>query len=291
MKQKNYIIITLGLLAAIGPFSIDMYLPAFPAIAADLNTSVSSVSLSLSSFFIGISAGQFIYGPLLDKIGRKKPLYGGLVIYFTASLGCMFASSANALIALRLVQALGGCVGMVASRTMVRDLFSVSDSAKIFSQLMLVIGISPIVAPFFGSYITTAIGWQYIFLTLALLSAILLILAYRLLPESKPAEIVTSAVPNQGINIYLSILKEPQFYKYAISGSCSAKQVAAKAIYKRMDSTSGLGGSYANRLCAFSIKLMRGFASVRGFAAHLFITELPGVYCSKLVSPVHGAIQ
>ncbi|PSL50304.1 DHA1 family bicyclomycin/chloramphenicol resistance-like MFS transporter [Chitinophaga niastensis] len=222
MKQQNYIIVLLGLLAAIGPFSIDMYLPAFPAIAADLKTSISNVSLSLSSFFIGISAGQFIYGPLLDKVGRKKPLYGGLVIYCTASLACMFASSANALIALRLVQALGGCVGIVASRTIVRDLFTVSENAKIFSQLMLVIGISPIVAPLFGSYITATLGWQYIFLILALISLVLLISVYFLLPESKPSEIATFAVPDSGKNIFLTILKEPQFYKYAISGSCSS---------------------------------------------------------------------
>src|ERR1700677_4325858 len=135
MQKQNYIIAILGLLAAIGPFSIDMYLPAFPAIAADLNTSVPKVSLSLSSYFIGVSAGQFIYGPLLDKVGRKKPLYCGLVIYFAASLCCLFASSVNALIPFRLVQALGGCVGMVACRTMVRDIYPVSENARIFSQL------------------------------------------------------------------------------------------------------------------------------------------------------------
>src|SRR5919112_2322298 len=120
--RKNFkLILILGLLSAIGPFSIDMYLPGFPAIAADLSTTVAKVSLSLSSFFIGISAGQMLYGPLLDRFGRKKPLYVGLTIYLLASIGCALCTTADALIALRLVQALGGCAGMVAARAMVRD--------------------------------------------------------------------------------------------------------------------------------------------------------------------------
>ena len=111
-KNKNfYLILILGLLTAIGPFSIDMYLPAFPDIARGLHTTVANVTLSLSSFFIGISFGQLLYGPLLERFGRKKPLYAGLCIYLLASIGCAFAASVNALIVLRLLQALGGCVG------------------------------------------------------------------------------------------------------------------------------------------------------------------------------------
>src|ERR687889_1987028 len=95
-KKKFFTIIILGLLSAIGPFSIDMYLPGFPAIAADLNTTVAHVSLSLSSFFIGISAGQLLYGPLLDRFGRKKPLYIGILVYLIASIGCAMATSVDA---------------------------------------------------------------------------------------------------------------------------------------------------------------------------------------------------
>src|ERR1700733_9486270 len=118
MKVENKIlmILILGLLSAIGPFSIDMYLPGFPAIAKDLQTTVARVSLSLSSFFIGISIGQLLYGPLLDRFGRKKPLYIGLSVYLLASVSCALCSSADALIAFRLLQALGGCAGMVAAR-------------------------------------------------------------------------------------------------------------------------------------------------------------------------------
>src|SRR5215467_5880598 len=106
-SKHFYLILILGLLTAIGPFSIDMYLPAFPDIAKGLHTSVAEVTLSLSSFFIGISAGQLLYGPLLERFGRKKPLYVGLAIYLLASIGCAAAGSVNALIALRLLQALG----------------------------------------------------------------------------------------------------------------------------------------------------------------------------------------
>src|SRR5689334_4204564 len=138
-RNKFFMIVILGFLSAIGPFSIDMYLPGFPSIAADLHTTVARISLSLSSFFIGISAGQFLYGPLLDRFGRKRPLYTGLSIYLLASVGCALCTSADMLIALRFVQAVGGCAGMVAARAMVRDLFPVEENAKIFSLLMLVI--------------------------------------------------------------------------------------------------------------------------------------------------------
>src|SRR6478672_5659673 len=160
-NNRFYLILTLGMLTAIGPFSIDMYLPAFPDIAKGLHTSVAQVMLSLSSFFIGISAGQLLYGPLLERFGRKRPLYAGLSIYLLASIGCALASSVNALILFRLLQALGGCAGMVAARAMVRDLFEVRQNAKVFSLLMLVVAVSPIVAPTLGGYVTAALGWRY----------------------------------------------------------------------------------------------------------------------------------
>src|SRR4051812_22076689 len=97
-RQHFFLILILGSLTALGPFSIDMYLPSFPAIAADLHTTIEQVALSLSSYFIGISAGQLLYGPLLDKYGRKKPLYVGLAVYLLASFGCMAAGSVNSLI-------------------------------------------------------------------------------------------------------------------------------------------------------------------------------------------------
>ena len=183
--KKWKLILVLGMLSAIGPFSIDMYLPGFPAIAADLHTTVARISLSLSSFFIGISAGQMIYGPVLDRFGRKKPLYIGLTAYFLASIGCAMAQSADALIWLRLLQALGSCSGMVAARAMVRDLFPVNENAKVFSLLMLVVGVSPIIAPTLGGYLTAAFGWHSIFIALTIMSVLILSGVHFLLPESR----------------------------------------------------------------------------------------------------------
>jgi MFS transporter, DHA1 family, multidrug resistance protein len=221
-RNKFFRILILGMLSAIGPFSIDMYLPGFPAIAADLHTTVAHVALSLSSFFIGISAGQLLYGPLLDRYGRKRPLYIGLSVYLLASIGCALCTSVDALIALRLVQAIGGCAGMVASRAMVRDLFPVKENAKIFSLLMLVIGVSPIIAPTLGGYVTAAFGWHYIFIILTIMSALILAAVHFALPESRKPDLTVSLLPAPIIKGFLSVFKEPQFYTYAFTGAIAA---------------------------------------------------------------------
>ncbi|MEP7111431.1 MAG: multidrug effflux MFS transporter [Ferruginibacter sp.] len=221
-KKKFQLILILGMITAIGPFSIDMYLPAFTNIAEDLHTTVAHVSLSLSSFFIGISAGQFIYGPLLDRFGRKRPLYVGLSIYLVASAFCAMAGSVDSLIALRFLQALGGCAGMVASRAMVRDLFDVEDNAKVFSLLMLVVGVSPIIAPTIGGYVTTALGWHYVFVLLTIMALIILASVHFLLPESRKPDPNYSLKPAAILNNFRSVLKEPQFYTYAFTGAVAA---------------------------------------------------------------------
>lgn len=221
-KKTAYNIFILGLLSAIGPFSIDMYLPGFPAIAKDLHTTVGNVSLSLSSFFIGISAGQFLYGPLIDRFGRKRPLYFGLSIYLLTSIGCAMASSVNALIVLRFMQALGSCAGMVTSRAMVRDLFAVKDNAKVFSLLMLVVGVSPIIAPTLGGYLTAALGWRYIFILLALIVAGILAAVYGTMPETRPADSSISLKPVPIIKNFVAVIKDPQFYTYAFTGAVAS---------------------------------------------------------------------
>ena len=221
-KNKFFIILILGLLSAIGPFSIDMYLPGFTAIAKDLRTTTAYVSLSLSSFFIGISIGQLLYGPLLDRFGRKNPLYFGLILYVFASIGCALCTSADALIAIRLLQALGGCAGMVAARAMVRDIFPVKENAKIFSLLMLVVAVSPIIAPTTGGYVTAIFGWQSIFIILASIGFVTLVLVHFALPESRKADDSISLLPKPIIKSFLEIIKVPQFYTYAFTGSIAA---------------------------------------------------------------------
>lgn len=219
-KQKYFLLILLlGSLTALGPFSIDMYLPGFPAIAKDLNTTVLKVSLSLSSFFIGISAGQLLYGPLLDRFGRKKPLYIGLSAYILASAGCVFASSLDALIVLRFMQAIGSCAAAVASIAMVRDLFPVHENAKVFALLMLVVGVSPMVAPTIGGYVTVALGWHAVFIILMVLGLLNLIASWLWLPDSYQPDTSLSLKPVPIIKNFLSVVKEPKFYTYAFTGA------------------------------------------------------------------------
>jgi DHA1 family bicyclomycin/chloramphenicol resistance-like MFS transporter len=220
--NKNLkVILIMGLLTAIAPLSIDMYLPAFPAIAKNLHSTVSEVTLSLSSFFIGISGGQLLYGPLLERYGRKPPLYVGLCIFFLASVGCALAQSVNMLIVFRFFQAAGGCAGMVAARAMVRDLFDTKDNARVFSMLMLVVSVSPIIAPTLGGYITAAFGWRYVFAMLILVVLLILIGTYFFLPESKKPDPTFSLKPAPILRNFASVLKHPHFITYALTGAIS----------------------------------------------------------------------
>ncbi|WP_242927440.1 multidrug effflux MFS transporter [Pontibacter vulgaris] len=218
-RKQNIIILILGALAALGPFAIDMYLPGFPAIAKDLKTDISHVALSLTSYFIGISVGQLIYGPLVDRFGRKKPLIFGLSLFVLASIGCAFVPSVEWLIGLRLLLALGGCVGMVASRAVVRDVFPVSDIPKVFSMLMLVMGVAPIVAPTIGGFVTASLGWRYIFAVLTGIGFLVLMAVAFLLPESKGPDKTLSLKPKRVLGDFILVLKEPVFIVYVLAAS------------------------------------------------------------------------
>jgi DHA1 family bicyclomycin/chloramphenicol resistance-like MFS transporter len=226
-RERALLILILGLLSALGPFSIDMYLPGFPAIADNLHTTVDRVAYSLSSFFIGICVGQLIIGPLLDRFGRKKPLYAGLLIYIAASLGCAMSHSVEMLIGFRFLQAIGGCVGMVAPGAIVRDMFPVKENAKIFSLLILILGVSPIIAPTVGSYLISAFGWHAVFIVLAIISALLLMAVVFLLPESKQPDPSMSLRLKPILKGYLFVLKQPQFFTYAFAGAIAASGLFA----------------------------------------------------------------
>ena len=218
-KQYFKLILILGSLTALGPFSIDMYLPGFSGIAKDLNTTVANVSMTLSSYFIGISAGQLLYGPLLDRFGRKKPLFIGLLIYILASLGCVFVTDIDTFIGLRFIQAVGSCAATVASVSMVRDLFPVKDIPKVFSLLMLVVGLSPMLAPTIGGYVTAYYGWHTVFFILMCMGIVILVASQILLPNTYFPDTSISLKPRPIITNFISIIKEPQFYTYAFAGA------------------------------------------------------------------------
>ena len=214
-RQFYIFVLLLGSLTAFGPLSIDMYLPAFPAMAESLSVPQGRIEFSLASFFIGMSFGQLVYGPLTDRYGRKKPLYVGLCIYILASVACALAPSADSLIFFRLLQALGACAGTVVSRAMVRDLFDHRESAQVFSLLMLVMGVAPILAPLLGGYVLLHFGWRAIFWSLAGVSAVIFLFVGRYLPETRsPDETVRFS---RSFHTYLDILKHRGFVGYTMT--------------------------------------------------------------------------
>jgi DHA1 family bicyclomycin/chloramphenicol resistance-like MFS transporter len=217
-KPGNFVLIViLGALATISPFSIDMYLPGFPGIAAALGTSIDKVQLSLTSYFIGVSVGQLLYGPLLDRFGRRRPLYLGLFIYVISSVMCAAAGSVESLIALRLLQALGGCVGMVASQALVRDVFPANQTAQVFSLLTLVIAVSPMIAPTVGGYVTAHAGWQWVFIILAAITTLIGFAAYYYLPPGKGPNAEISLKPQAVLQNFFLVIRHPQFLVYSLA--------------------------------------------------------------------------
>jgi DHA1 family bicyclomycin/chloramphenicol resistance-like MFS transporter len=221
-KYRNAgIILLLGLLSIITPFAIDMYLPAFSRLAGDFGTTTSVISLSLSTYFVGFALGQILYGPLLDRFGRKRPLYLGLLVYILACIGCSQAHSIRTFIVLRFIQALGGCAAQVAALAMVRDFFHARESAKVLSLLFLVIGVSPLLAPTIGSAIMSGLGWRWIFILLASNALIILTLVFFLLPEGHIPDTSISLKPRPILLSFWTILKNPQFITYALAGAFS----------------------------------------------------------------------
>jgi len=217
--NTGVVIVVLGMLTALAPLSIDMYLPAFSEIAKDLQTDVSNVALSLSVYFAGVSVGQLVYGPLLGRFGRKGPLYVGILIYILAAAACASSGSVTLLITARLFQAIGGCVGMVASRAIIRDLFPVEQNARVLSLLLLVTSISPIIAPTAGGLITATLGWRSIFIVLIVLAIIVLGGVYFLLPESHQPNPQVSLKPGSVLLSFANVLKNRQFLFYTLAGS------------------------------------------------------------------------
>ncbi len=220
-QQTFFLILMLGALNTITPFSIDMYLPGFPEIAHDLNTSIGNVALSVSTYFLGFALGQIVYGPLLDRFGRKRPLYVGLTLYILASFGCISFPSISGLLLLRFIQALTGCVASVAAMAMVRDFFPVKESAKIISLLVLILGASPLLAPTIGSFVITSLGWHWVFVLLALIVLIILVLIIFFLPEGHQPDKTMSLKPEPIIKGFKEVLVKQQFYVYSLAGTFS----------------------------------------------------------------------
>lgn len=212
------IAIVLGLLSAIGPFAIDMYLPALPSIGKDLGAETSVTQLSLLAFFISFALAQLLYGPLSDMWGRKLPLYLGIGIFLLASIGCALATDIETLIAFRFIQGIGGAAGMVIPRAVVRDMHTGVEAARLMSLLMLVFSISPILAPLTGSGVIALFGWRGVFWAVMIAAFIGLALLATQLDETRPKEDRAESNIGSALAAYGRLLGDRNFLTLAFIG-------------------------------------------------------------------------
>lgn len=184
VAQPQRLIVLLAALVAFAPLSIDMYLPSLPRIAADLGAPESAVQLTIGVFLAGLCLGMLAYGPLSDRYGRRRLLLGGITLYLVASLGCVLASGVEALIAWRLLQALGGAAASVLARAIVRDLFPLRDAARVLSLMHLVTMFATLVAPLLGGYLMLVAGWRSLFVVLMVFAGLCLLATAWKIPET-----------------------------------------------------------------------------------------------------------
>jgi DHA1 family bicyclomycin/chloramphenicol resistance-like MFS transporter len=210
--------IILGLLSAMGPFAIDMYLPSLPSIGATLGASTASVQLTLTVFFVAMSVGQLLYGTLSDMYGRKPPLYLGLVVFALGSIGCALSPNIGTLIVFRFIQGLGACGGMVIPRAVVRDLHTGIEATRLMSLLMLVFSVSPLLAPLTGSFIIQASGWRWVFWSVLLASMVGLALLTTL-RETRPPEDCRGSTFAGALAAYRLLLADRRFMALTLLGS------------------------------------------------------------------------
>ncbi|WP_421858354.1 multidrug effflux MFS transporter [Oricola sp.] len=210
--------IVLGLLAWVGPFAIDMYLPALPAIAADYNTTIAATQATLTAYFIAFGIAQLVYGPVADWIGRKKPIYVGLAVFIAGSLVCVWAPSISWLIAGRFIQALGAATVMVVPRAIIRDLYTGSEATRMMALIMLVISVSPMLAPLTGAGLIEIGDWRLIFEVLAVAAVLSILLTATQLPETLTPEHRVPVRPRALLAGARELMTDPKFLGLTLIG-------------------------------------------------------------------------
>jgi DHA1 family bicyclomycin/chloramphenicol resistance-like MFS transporter len=213
------LLLLLGALTAVGPLSLDLYLPAFPTLARDFGVTASRVQLSLTACLIGLAAGQLIAGPLSDRWGRRRPVIVGALAYSAVTLLCAVAPSAETLTAARLVQGLAGGVGVVVSRAIVRDLYSGERAAHTLALMGMVLGFAPVVAPILGSHMHAWFGWQSNFVLVALYAGVLWYCVHALLPETLAKRDASALVPRIALANFARLLRSRAFVGYMLVAS------------------------------------------------------------------------
>lgn len=218
VAQSGRLIVVLAMLSAFAPFSTDMYLPAFSQMAAAYQTDHGRIEATLSTFFLGLAFGQALYGPVIDRFGRRLPLLGGVVVFIVATLGCLLTRDIEVFTGLRFLQAIGGCAGMIIGRAVVHDLYGPRESARVLSLLLMLMTLAPIVAPLLGGWILAVAGWQWIFLALLAFAVLCGVLVWQLVPETLPPERRVPLDAGSILRAYGSLLRRPAFLVPTLTG-------------------------------------------------------------------------
>ena len=259
--------IVLGLLSAVGPFAIDMYLPALPAIAADLHATTTATQMTLIAFFIAFGLCQIVYGPLSDIYGRKAPLYGGLACFIAGAIGCALAPNVGWLIAFRVVQGIGAAMGVI-PRAIIRDLHTGPEATKLMSLVMLVFSVSPILAPLTGSALIGPFGWRAVFVAVTVAAVIAFILVALLLPETRPAHERISSSVRSVLGSFGELLCDWHFLGLTFIGGLGISSFFAFLSASSFIYIDHYGLTPTQYSMAFSVNAV-GFIGASQFAGHL----------------------
>jgi len=264
------LVVILGALSAFAPLAIDMYLPALPALTADLHGSASEIQLTLTACFVGLALGQVVAGPLSDAYGRRRPLLVGLAAFAVASLLCAAAPSIGALVALRVVQGAAGAAGIVISRAVVRDLFHGTELARFYALTMIVNGAAPILAPIVGGLVLLVSSWHGTFVVLAAIGVVLFLTAALGLPESLPPAARRPGGMGATARTFREIAADRAFVGYALAGGLALAAMfayiagspfvvetlygASPQVFSLIFATNALGIVLAGQVSAMSVK-------------------------------------
>jgi MFS transporter, DHA1 family, multidrug resistance protein len=260
--------IVLGLLAAVGPFAIDMYLPALPTIAADLGATTGATQMTLMAFFIGFGAAQIVYGPASDMTGRKPPLYFGLALFIVGAVGSGLAPSIGWLIGCRLVQGIGAASVMVVPRAVIRDLHTGVEATRLMSTVMLVLSVSPILAPLAGSALIVPFGWRAVFVAATIAALLALLLVAFVLPETWPAERRVKSELGSVLAGYGVLLRDRRFLGLTFIGGLGMASFFAFIASASFIYVNHFGLTPVEFSVAFSVNAV-GFIGASQFSANL----------------------
>ncbi len=260
--------IVLGLLSAIGPFAIDMYLPALPSISAGLNASASATQATLMAFFAAFGICQIAYGPVSDMYGRKPPLYAGLCLFVTGSIGCVFCPTIGWLVGFRFIQGVGASAVMVIPRAVIRDLHTGLEATRLMSLVMLVFSVSPILAPLIGSALIVPFGWRAVFVAIAITAALGLLLVAFVLPETRPSHQRIGGGLRSILAGYSFLLRDRRFLALTFIGAFGMASFFAFLASSSFIYIDHFGLTPTQYSMAFAINAI-GFIGASQFSAHL----------------------